>query len=230
MLYLLKNSFVHMLTLIWLDIIYEINKGIVWFNNAQDFNYIFQVSQLDPSGLFQQSGHIKTGDTILLINGEIVSKDNADAILESLENSESHLVCVVISRSTSLQSKGDNSVPTPVTNLPHSPTSDENANKKSKFQSSSNFDRWPVAKGKSGLLYNFKFVNFFGQVPVLCEYIVFPLEPSNFLRILYTYTTYIPVVKLSKPHKGIHFHFQTYGTFLLQFPRGCWYLFSILLQ
>ncbi|XP_071170763.1 uncharacterized protein [Mytilus edulis] len=88
------------------------------------------VSQLDPSGLFQQSGHIKTGDTILLINGEIVSKDNADAILESLENSESHLVCVVISYSTSLQSKGDNSVPTPVTNLPHSPTSDENANKK----------------------------------------------------------------------------------------------------
>lgn len=139
-------------------------------------------------------------------------------------------MCVVISYSTSLQSKGDNSVPTPVTNLPHSPTSDENANKKSKFQSSSNFDRWPVAKGKSGLLYNFKFVNFFGQVPVLCEYIVFPLEPSNFLRILYTYTTYIPVVKLSKPHKGIHFHFQTYGTFLLQFPRGCWYLFSILLQ
>lgn len=90
------------------------------------------VSQLDSSGLFQQSGHVKEGDTILLINGEIVNSENADAILQSLENSESRLVCVVTSPGLSFRSKGDNKTifQTSVDNLPDSPTGDENGNNK----------------------------------------------------------------------------------------------------
>jgi C-terminal processing protease CtpA/Prc len=107
------------------------------------FTYILKVSQLDSAGLVQQSGHIRPADTVILINGEIVTKENADAILQSLENSESHLICVVISRNLHVQARGDNPVEvqtrgdnpveiqTAVNNLPHSPTSDENGNKKS---------------------------------------------------------------------------------------------------
>ena len=97
------------------------------------FTYILKVLQLDPAGLVQQSGHIRPADTVILINGEIVTKENADAILQSLENSESHLICVVISRNLHVQARGDNPVEiqTAVNNLPHSPTSDENGNKKS---------------------------------------------------------------------------------------------------